>query len=129
MRCDTWRGTGSWWDADAEDNADKWATTQESRSWILDLYRRVRAHSDATINGLDLDTPGRVPWWPRPDVTLINIIGHVLAETNRHAGHADILREQLDGSTGASPDDAGSPHRDAAWWRAYVAKVERLKSA
>jgi uncharacterized damage-inducible protein DinB len=118
-----------WWDADAEANADKWATAEESRSGILELYRRVWAHSDSTIDGLDLDAPGRVPWWPRPEVTLVNVIAHVLAETNRHAGHADILREQLDGSTGAAPDDAGSPQRDAAWWRAYVAKLEAAASA
>lgn len=30
--------------------------------------------------------------------------GHVLTETNRHAGHADILREQLDGAVGFDTD-------------------------
>jgi hypothetical protein len=44
-------------------------------------------------------------------VKLINVIAHVLAETNRHAGHADILREQLDGATGFDPDDTSS----SAW--------------
>jgi uncharacterized damage-inducible protein DinB len=118
-----------WWDADTDANGDKWATSEESRSWILELYQRVRAHSDSTINELELDAPGRVPWWPQPEVRLINVIAHVLAETNRHAGHADILREQLDGSTGVGPDDKGPPQRDGAWWRAYVAKVEAAASA
>jgi hypothetical protein len=35
-------------------------------------------------------------------VKLFNILVHVLTETCRHAGHADILREQLDGSTGTA---------------------------
>lgn len=60
---------------------------------------------------------------PRPDVKLINVIAHVLAETNQHAGHADILREQLDGATGFDSEHAGSSP-DAAWWRGYVATIE-----
>ncbi len=112
-----------WWDDDAEYNADKWATESESRSEIIERYQRVCEHSDATVNQLDLDSSGHVPWWPQPDVKLINVIAHVLAETNRHAGHADILREQLDGATGFDPAHAGSSH-DAAWWRGYVATIE-----
>lgn len=113
-----------WWDDDAEDNADKWATASECRSEIIERYQRVCEHSDATINLLDLDSPGHVPWWPRPNVKLINAIAHVLAETNRHAGHADILREQLDGATGFDPDDTSASQHDAAWWRGYVAAIE-----
>lgn len=113
-----------WWDDDAEDNEDKWATASESRLEIIERYQRVCEHSDATIDLLDLDSPGHVPWWPRPNVKLINVIAHVLAETNRHAGHADILREQLDGATGFDPDDTSSSQHDAAWWRGYVATIE-----
>ena len=49
---------------DAETNADMWATADESREYIVGLYHRVWAHADATIEALDLDTPGHVPWWP-----------------------------------------------------------------
>ncbi len=111
-----------WWDADAAENVDHWATASESRSEVIERYQRVCEHADATINVLDLDSPGHVPWWPRPHVRLINVMGHVLAETNRHAGHADILREQLDGVTGDG--DAGAQRHDAVWWREYVATVE-----
>jgi hypothetical protein len=84
-----------WWgDDDFERFADMWAAADESRDEIVDRYRRVWDHSDATIAALDIDTPGHVPWWPRPDVKLFNVLVHVLTETNRHAGHADILREQ-----------------------------------
>jgi hypothetical protein len=82
------------------------ATEQESREDIVDRYRRVWAHSDATMSSLAVDSPGHVPWWPRPDVMLFNVLVHVLTETCRHAGHADILREQIDGATGVSPDRA-----------------------
>ena len=119
----------TWWDADAEPEVDTWATAGEPRGEILDRYRRACEHADATISLLDVDAPGHVPWWPRPEVTLGNVLAHVLAETNRHAGHADILRERLDGSTGSGPDDAGPSDRDDAWWRAHVAKIEAAARA
>ena len=86
-----------WWDEGAEEQIDMWVTAAETRAEIVDRYRRVWLHADMTINDLPADAPGHVPWWPRPDVTLHTMLVHVLAETNRHAGHADILREQLDG--------------------------------
>src|SRR4249919_3070171 len=61
-----------WTEADAEVNADMFATAEETRDQIVDLYRRVWAHSDATIDELTLDAEGTVPWWPpeRNRVTL-----------------------------------------------------------
>ncbi|GIE98804.1 mycothiol transferase [Paractinoplanes rishiriensis] len=78
----------------------RWVTPHETREQVLGFYRRAWRHADATIEELPLDAPGRVPWWSRPDVKLFNVIVHLLQETNRHAGHADILREQIDGRTG-----------------------------
>src|SRR5580704_14723644 len=92
--------------------ADMWATEDESRVEIVDRYRRMWAHSDATIAALDIDAPGHVSWWPRPDVKLFNILVHVLTETNRHAGHADILREQLDGAVGFDAESVAQHGRD-----------------
>ena len=51
-----------WLADDAPDNADMWATAEESREYIVGLYGRVRAHSDATIEALALDAVGHVPW-------------------------------------------------------------------
>jgi len=82
------------------DGSDLWVTEGESREQVLDFYRRAREHADATIDELPVDAPGHVPWWPRPDVKLFGILVHVLNDTTRHAGHADILREQIDGVTG-----------------------------
>jgi hypothetical protein len=113
-----------WWDDDAEFEADQWVTAGESRAAIVDRYRRAWAHADATIDALDLDTPTHVPWWPRPNVKLFNVIVHVLTETSRHAGHADILREQIDGAIGTDPDTAARYDQDAAFWAAHRAKIE-----
>jgi hypothetical protein len=111
------------WDDLSERGTDMWATEHETREEIIDRYRRVWQHSDATITALTIDSPGHVPWWPRPDVKLFNVLVHVLTETSRHAGHADILREQLDGST------ATTPQHDAAFWEARRAKIERAAKA
>ena len=115
-----------WWDDDAEPNADMWATPDESRDDIVALYRRAWAHSDATIEALDLDTLGRVPWWPpdRAEVSLHRILVHVATETNRHAGHADIVRELIDGSAGLLPGRENLPDGDRAWWAAYRERLE-----
>ena len=109
--------------------ADKWATEHESRAEIVDRYKRAWEHSDATITALDIDAPGHVPWWPRPDVKLFNVMVHVLTETNRHAGHADILREQLDGAVGTDPGNTALQERGAAFWEDHRAKIEHAAKA
>jgi hypothetical protein len=114
-----------WWDDDAEPNADGWATENETRAQIIDCYQRVWKHADATIHALGLDAPGRVPWWPRPDVTLHTMLVHVLTETSRHVGHADILREGLDGAVGMSSDNSNLPEHDPAWWKDNHARIEK----
>ena len=117
------------WDDEAASGTDMWATEHETREEITGLYRRVWEHADATINALPLDARGYVPWWPRPDVMLFSIMVHILSETNRHAGHADILREQLDGAVGTDPQSAGAPRYDAAYWENRCAKIEQAAQA
>ena len=113
-----------WFDDDAEINADMWATADETREEILQLHQESAAHTDATVDALDLDSPGLVPWWPpdRQRVTLHQIMVHVTVETARHAGHADIIRELIDGSAGN--DDGNLPEQTAADWRAYRTRLE-----
>ena len=55
-------------------------------------------------------------------VTLHQILVHMATETNRHAGHADIVRETIDGQIGRRPSDVNI--EDGYDWPAYVAKVE-----
>ena len=95
-----------------------------TRAEIVDRYRRVWLHADATIDDLPADAPGHVPWWPRPDVTLHTMLVHVLAETNRHAGHADILREQLDGAAGMQSGNSNIPEHTAPWWADLRDRIE-----
>ena len=116
-----------WFAEDAEPNADMWATTDESRDQIVGLYHRVWAHSDETISSLELDAIGHVPWWPddRAEVTLHRILLHMIAETDRHAGHADIVRELIDGAAGLRLDNDNLPQGDEAWWRDHRSRVEQ----
>lgn len=115
-----------WFGDGAEPNADMWATADESREQITGLYRRAWAHADATIDALTLDSVGRVPWWPddRSQVTLHRIMVHVIAETQRHAGHADIVRELIDGIVGLRADNTNMAPVDQAWWEDYRNRLE-----
>ena len=62
-------------------------------------YRAVCEESDGIIAQSSLDEPCRAPdSEPVPDLRWV--VSHLLEETARHAGHADILRELIDGSTG-----------------------------
>jgi len=116
----------AWAEGDAEPNADMWATAEESLTDVVDLYRRVWAHGDATVAALPLDAPGEVPWW-RPGsrvVTLHRVLVHLVAETHRHAGHADVVRELVDGGTGHRREHSNLPEGDAAWWAAHRQRLQ-----
>jgi uncharacterized damage-inducible protein DinB len=115
---------------DMDHNEDMWATAEESRDDIVGLYRRVWAHAADTFATGEVDTPGRVPWWPeeRSAVTLHQILVHMTTETARHAGQLDILRELIDGSTGMRRAATNMPEDDYDW-EAYVARVEAAARA
>jgi hypothetical protein len=118
----------AWMEADAEPNADMWATADESQEGVVGLYRRVWAHADATIDTLDLEATGHVPWW-QPEqnpVTLHRILVHLTAETYRHAGHMDLVRELIDGQTGMMAGNENLPPVDEAWWTAYRENLEQV---
>ena len=112
------------WDDTTAHGTDLWATEHESRTEIVDLYRRVWDHTDATIEALQLDVSGYVPWW-REEVPLFNVMVHCLSDTTRHAGHADILREGLDGAVGVEPGGPEGYGRDASFWAARRETIER----
>ncbi|WP_062213381.1 DinB family protein [Streptomyces sp. NBRC 109706] len=118
----------AWVGAEGEPNHDMWATAEESRADILALAHTAWAHADATIAALPLDAVGRVPWWAeaRREVTLHQILVHVIADLQRHAGHADILREGIDGAAGLQAGNDNLPPVDADWWAAYRERLERV---
>lgn len=117
-----WVEDGSIWQG-----ADMWATADESTGYLVGMYERACAHGDATVGALDLQSPGRVAHWPdgRRDTTLAVLLIRMVAETAQHAGHADIVRELVDGRAGADQDDIGN----ADWWRRYVARIQAAADA
>lgn len=106
--------------------ADWYATGEETKDGLIDLYRRVAAFADETIESLPLDAPGTVPWWSpgRQDVTLQRIVVHVTYDLARHAGHADILRETHDGALGWRRDNTNIPSDYD--WPTYTAKLTAI---
>jgi hypothetical protein len=90
-----------WLAEDAETNADMWATAEESREDIVAVYQRAAAHADATLQ---------------------QIMVHVTVEIARHAGHADIIRELIDGAAG--DNDGNLPDQTAQEWATYRLRLE-----
>lgn len=121
-----WFEDGSVWGG-----ADMWATAEQSRDDLVALYRRVWAHSDESFATLPLDAPASVAWWPeerawwpeeRRHTTFGRLAVHTVAETAQHAGHADIVRELIDGRGGRDQDQMG----DVAYWKAHVAALQQV---
>ena len=111
---------------DSWDGEDMYASLDETMADVVAFHHRSAAHADATIEALDLDARGVVPWWPedRRDVTLHRILVHLAYETARHAGHADVVREMLDGLAGDG--DGNLADKSAAeWadWRAHLVDI------
>jgi hypothetical protein len=71
----------------------------DSVAGLVDVYRATWQRVDAvTFAAPSLDEPCRQPGGTQ--VNLRWVLAHLLEETARHAGHADILRELIDGQTG-----------------------------
>lgn len=101
-----------------------YATENETAAGIVGLYGRVQTFANETIDALPLDAIGHVAHWGGDKVTLHEIIVHKTADLQRHAGHADILREQLDGSVGLLPGNRNIP--DTADWPTYTKRLTAI---
>jgi uncharacterized damage-inducible protein DinB len=114
-----------WHADDADPNDDLWLTVEETRDDVVALYRLAGEVTARTCAELDADAPGSVPWWPpaRRDVTVHTLLVHLVAETARHAGQLDVLREGLDGAAGHRPASSNLPGEDYDW-AAHRARVE-----
>jgi Protein of unknown function (DUF664) len=112
----SWIEDGSIWE-----NGDMWARPDESSEYLIGLYQRASAHADLVIRELDLQSPGSVAHWPedRRATTLGVLLVRMLAETAQHAGHADIIRELIDGKAGSGDEDFSE-----SYWREYVAQIQ-----
>ncbi|MEC5190036.1 MULTISPECIES: DinB family protein [unclassified Arthrobacter] len=120
-----------WLAEDAEPDADLWVPANQTRQQIINLHRLAAEHSDATIEALPLDAVGEVPWWnaERRQVTLQQILVHMCVETAHHLGHADILRELIDGAAGQSAGDPNLSHRTPGEWALHCASIEAAARA
>jgi hypothetical protein len=87
---------------DDDENADLRVEPGEATADLLAFYRRAWVAADLVINELDLDDTGES--WGGDAVSLRWVLVHMIEETARHTGHADVVRELLDGTTGYKPE-------------------------
>jgi uncharacterized damage-inducible protein DinB len=91
-----------WLSAPYDDDED-WEFTsaaQDSPDYLRELYAAACARSDAVMAGLPLDALAANPDYYGNPWNLRWVVLHLIEETARHAGHADIIREAIDGVTG-----------------------------
>lgn len=89
--------------SDDDPDADFKLEEGEDLEWLRGFYAQCAGEADEVISRTDLEvtkTRGR-----RDPRSLRWVLVHMIEETARHAGHADILREQIDGTTGYYPPD------------------------
>jgi hypothetical protein len=114
------------WEADEDaalgEFSDMYAKPDETAEEIVACYRAATAAADQSIAALDLDATGRHHLGIT--VSLRWMLLTVLLDTARHAGHADIVRELIDGAAGSSREWPGvAPADDEEYRQTYLARV------
>jgi hypothetical protein len=99
------RAEASWvlssWAGEDDAEPDETVRDNDTIATVAATARAVGERVDAVVRGCDdLATPVARAVGPRRGTTLRWILVHLVEEVGRHAGHADILREQIDGRTG-----------------------------
>jgi hypothetical protein len=120
-----------WSTAEALPASDMFASLEESRASVVEFYARVREFADATIAAVPVDAPGVVTWWSpgRREVTLRQVLVQVSIELHRHAGHADVVRELIDGAVGMQDGNSNMPAVAQGWWAEHHARLEKIAVA
>ncbi|MDP1794006.1 MAG: DinB family protein [Acidimicrobiales bacterium] len=109
-------------DAGMGHHSDMYAKPEETTDELLAGYRAATAAADVTITELGLDDMGK--HWSGAEVSLRSMVHTVLLDTTRHAGHADIVRELIDGGTGDRNSPSGFPgNTDEEYRSQYLARV------
>jgi hypothetical protein len=117
----------TWFRDDPYTEIDMWATPDESSGYITGVYRKACAHADVTIAELELDNPGHVAHLPdgQQETTLGALLVGMVSEHARHAGHADIIRELIDGRIGGRGGGADeSVAADSTFWHDRVTDIQ-----
>lgn len=97
---------------------------------VLDLYEEVAAETEAAIAevedlGRPVPVPRDAPWFPQ-DVEAWSVrwvLLHLIQETARHAGHADIVRESIDGATAFPLMAAAEGWPETPWMKPWTPPV------
>lgn len=71
---------------------------------MLAYFSRARTASDAAIAEIDLDATATT--WLGDTVSFRWAVLHTIEEATRHSGHAEIIREGIDNTTGYLPNDS-----------------------
>lgn len=90
----------SWAEEDQDPDLDFRPEPDETAEGIAAVYRDEVERSRTIVAAASLDTAARAPRPGEEETTLRGIMLHMIQETSRHLGHADIIRETIDGSTG-----------------------------
>jgi hypothetical protein len=102
--------------------SDMYAKPDETAAEIVASYRAATAAADESIAALNLDATGR--HHIGINVSLRWMLLTVLLDTARHAGHADIVRELIDGAAGSHREWPGVvPADDEEYRQTYLARV------
>ena len=109
-------------DEDVDPQDDLWVRPEATSEWVVGLYRATWEHAKETFATLDLESPGQIPTSPYAEVSLGEMLVHMVDETARHAGHMDIVRESIDGAVGRYAGDRNII--DGYDWVAYRERVE-----
>ncbi|MEO9330207.1 DinB family protein [Gordonia aurantiaca] len=102
--------------------ADEYRLTDgETLAGWLEAYDRQAAGFDRVIAGAasldELIPQPTAPWQPEREwVSIRTMILHLLRETSHHCGHADIIREALDGQTTMAAISEGRAWAEDEWW-------------
>jgi uncharacterized damage-inducible protein DinB len=91
------------WPESTEEADDAPFTTEHPVDAVLAFYRDQCARGDAALAAAPLDRAPRseIPSWMPPDTHNVRtVLLHMIEETARHAGHADLIREAIDGAVG-----------------------------
>jgi uncharacterized damage-inducible protein DinB len=102
----------------------------ESLEWVVAEYESVAAHTESVISEIGdmeraIPVPKGVPWFPT-DVeawSLRWVLLHLIEETARHAGQADVIRESLDGATMHALQAAAEGWPETEWLKPWKPKT------
>lgn len=113
-------------DDDESRASEFYALPAESSDLIVRSYRQLWSETDSAVRALGLSHRVEVPWFGSEPVSVLRILAHITAETARHAGHMDILRENLDGVVGWAPGVRIVPQRTERETVRHLAMLEGL---